>query len=856
MSPLVEEPLLIDDIDVYPPLPYPRRDLPVGGRLGHFAKEWGKITQDSWVLSVVKRGYKIPFVKKPILSPSPHFFKQSASPVLEEEVQKLLQKRAVESINPEDPGFYSRIFLVLKRNGKFRLIIDLSRLNKFLNIQSFSMETVNKVRNAIYPKDWAISLDLTDAYLHVPIHVTSRKYLRFCLKGRVFQFRALQFGLATSPFVFTQLMVVIATHLRVRAIILFPYLDDWLVRNQRRLQLIKDREFTLRLISSLGLIINPEKSELIPSQNFTFIGMEFIRQYCPSSLGQSTMYSRPNRLVSETSCCHSKNVSLFTGETECFCSICRFRQTAPSPSSDGSFRSVETACSSTRTQNICYRTDKTSSGMVVGQGQIFTRSCSQTTSSSAHSLYRCELFGLGCSSGTGRTHVSWSLASEPISSTHQHPRNEGYSSSSQRVPTHSVQFLSNDSDRQFFCHGLSPKGGRHPFTNFMRRGLGNSPLVSREWNISQGQTHSWQNQYFGRPPVSVRQANINRMVPESVNLQFDFSDVGTSQHSSFCDTAEQQASTICLPNSGQQGSSNRCYAHELGRDSRICVSPISHHSSDPHQDSHAPMQNSVDRSSLASENLVSRVASSIDSCSNISSGNSRFFNSKNRNRKLCASSSKSPVSFSSRLDIVKRSVTNKKFSRDIAEHVSKARRPSTRKVYKAKWGVFSSWCRTRKITPSKASVSNVADFLLYLFEVKKCQASTIKCYRSMISNTLKFRSGINVGSDPIISELMKAFELQRPVQRSLLPKWDLGCVLVSLCKEPYEPLHKTSLLNLTRKTVFLLALATASRVSEIHAFSVGSEHLRFNNPDGSVSLRTQTGFLAKNQLPSRCRRGD
>ena len=223
MSPLVEEPLPRDDSDVYPPLPYPRRDLPVGGRLGHFAKEWGKITQDSWVLSVVKRGYKIPFVKKPILSPSPHFFKQSASPVLEEEVQKLLQKRAVESINPEDPGFYSQIFLVPKRNGKLRLIIDLSRLNKFLNIQSFSMETVNKVRNAIY-------------------------------------------------------LVVIATHLRVRAIILFPYLDDWLVRNQRRLQLIKDREFTLRLISSLGLIINREKSELISSQNFTFIGMEFITQ--------------------------------------------------------------------------------------------------------------------------------------------------------------------------------------------------------------------------------------------------------------------------------------------------------------------------------------------------------------------------------------------------------------------------------------------------------------------------------------------------------------------------------------------------------------------------------------------------
>ena len=42
------------------------------------------------------------------------------------------------------------------------------------------------------------------------------------------------------------------------------------------------------------------------------------------------------------------------------------------------------------------------------------------------------------------------------------------------------------------------------------------------------------------------------------------------------------------------------------------------------------------------------------------------------------------------------------------------------------------------------------------------------------------------------------------------------------------------------------------RVSEIHAFSMDSGHLRFNQSDGSVSLRTQTGFLAKNQLPSVC----
>ena len=151
-----------------------------------------------------------------------------------------------------------------------------------------------------------------------------------------------------------------------------------------------------------------------------------------------------------------------------------------------------------------------------------------------------------------------------------------------------------------------------------------------------------------------------------------------------------------------------------------------------------------------------------------------------------------------------------------------------------------------------ASPGNVADFLLHMFQEKKCQVSTVKGYRSTISNTLKFKSGQNIGSDPIISELIKYMELQRPIQRSLAPKWDLSCVLSSLCGEPFEPLHRASRFYLTLKTVFLLAMATARRVSEIHALSIDPGHLRFNQSDGSVSLRTEPGFLAKNQLPSVC----
>ena len=86
-----------------------------------------------------------------------------------------------------------------------------------------------------------------------------------------------------------------------------------------------------------------------------------------------------------------------------------------------------------------------------------------------------------------------------------------------------------------------------------------------------------------------------------------------------------------------------------------------------------------------------------------------------------------------------------------------------------------------------------------------------------------------------MSELIRSFELQRPVQRSLTPKWDLSWVLVSLQKSPFEPLHKASKLHVTIKTAFLLGLATTKRCCEIHALAMDENHLRFNQSDGSVS---------------------
>ena len=93
------------------------------------------------------------------------------------------------------------------------------------------------------------------------------------------------------------------------------------------------------------------------------------------------------------------------------------------------------------------------------------------------------------------------------------------------------------------------------------------------------------------------------------------------------------------------------------------------------------------------------------------------------------------------LDIVCKSIRDRSFSEKVAEQGSKARQIFTRKVYDLKWNISSSWCCIREIDPVMASPGNVADFLLQMFQEKKCQVSTVKCYRSSVSNTLKLSLG-------------------------------------------------------------------------------------------------------------------
>ncbi len=171
-----------------------------------------------------------------------------------------------------ESGFYSRYFLVPKKDGGLRPILDLRRLNHALMRRPFRMITLKQILSQIRTEDWFCSLDLKDAYFHIQIAPHHRRFLRFAFEGVAYQYTVLPFGLSLAPCTFTKCMDAALSPLRQMGIRILNYLDDWLILAQSEVELLSHRTLILSHLERLGLRVNFAKSALSPSQRVSFLG--------------------------------------------------------------------------------------------------------------------------------------------------------------------------------------------------------------------------------------------------------------------------------------------------------------------------------------------------------------------------------------------------------------------------------------------------------------------------------------------------------------------------------------------------------------------------------------------------------
>ena len=111
---------------------------------------------------------------------------------LEKEIASLLEKKAVVPFPANAAmGFTLTFFLTPKKSGEWRPIINLRPLNAYIRPKHFRMETLSTVLQTLPQGWWATSLDLKDAYHHVPIHANHQMFLQFIYQNITYQFRCL-----------------------------------------------------------------------------------------------------------------------------------------------------------------------------------------------------------------------------------------------------------------------------------------------------------------------------------------------------------------------------------------------------------------------------------------------------------------------------------------------------------------------------------------------------------------------------------------------------------------------------------------------------------------------------------------
>ena len=220
-----------------------------------------------------------------------------------------------------------------------------------------------------------------------------------------------------------------------------------------------------------------------------------------------------------------------------------------------------------------------------------------------------------------------------------------------------------------------------------------------------------------------------------------------------------------------------------------------------------------------------------------------------------------PAVKSSRVETLRAILRAKGHSREAANMMSRCLRESSQQVYESHWSRFVAFCRTKRWHVFRVRSHHFSTYMMHLFR-DGLLPSTIISHRTSVASVLRLWV-YDPAADPRIKLLVRAFRLEPPVQRRIMPKWDLHLVLLSLMRPPFTSQSEDDgefsddvipLKWRTLKCVFLLALASARRRSYLHALSIAPGRCVFARGNTQrqlvVSLLPEPGFLAKNQLPT------
>lgn len=185
-------------------------------------------------------------------------------------------------------------------------------------------------------------------------------------------------------------------------------------------------------------------------------------------------------------------------------------------------------------------------------------------------------------------------------------------------------------------------------------------------------------------------------------------------------------------------------------------------------------------------------------------------------------------------------VFSAKWGAAVASRLITAHRTSTARQAQSVWNAFKRW-----LPPTLTTISSqtLMEFLIHCEDNRHLDPRTILNYRSQLTLPMLHAFDINLSTDTF-SLLARSQFLRNPPLKQKIPQWSIDRILDTFSSPDFE-IELASPVNLFLKTLFLTALASGNRASELSA----SVRTGLSLTDAKAVLPTHPSFLFKNQNP-------
>ena len=182
-------------------------------------------------------------------------FNEERQLVVREETQKLLKAGHIREI--QYPEWLANVVLVKKANGKWRMCVDFTDLNKACPKDSYPLPSIDALVDSASGNKVLSFLDAFSGYNQIKMHPKDKSKTAFMTETNSYCYKVMPFSLKNAGVTYQRLMDKVLAPMLGRNV--YAYVDDMVVASGDKAQHVEDLEELFATISKYRLKLNPEK---------------------------------------------------------------------------------------------------------------------------------------------------------------------------------------------------------------------------------------------------------------------------------------------------------------------------------------------------------------------------------------------------------------------------------------------------------------------------------------------------------------------------------------------------------------------------------------------------------------------